>query len=70
MKYPFQIPEVTEFDRNTIDELQPKLSQLSELALKRLIDDAVMALSAIYARNTINRMLEDTLSSMRSDESK
>ncbi len=70
MKYPFQVPEVTEFDRKTIDELQPKMSQLSELALKRLIDEALLALSAIYVRNTINRMLEDTISSMKSNESK
>lgn len=66
----YKIPELSGYDKRIVDEFRNNVHGLSELALRTILNECCVELGSVYARYTIEQMLGDAVSSIRSNESK
>lgn len=63
----FKIPELSDYDTRTVDEFKARVCGLSELALKMMIDACCKELGSVYARYTLDYMLNEASSILKTE---
>ena len=67
MNFAFKTPELSDYDKRTVDEFKGRVCGLSELALKIMIDACCKELGSVYARYTLDYMLNEATSILKTE---
>lgn len=63
----FKLPELSDYDKRTVDEFKGRVCGLSELALKIMIDMCCKELGSVYAHYTLSRMFNEATAILKSE---
>lgn len=63
----FKTPELSDYDKRTVDEFKGRVCGLSELALKIMIDACCKELGSVYARYTLDHMLSEASAILKTE---
>lgn len=63
----FKAPNLSDYDKRIVEEFKSKVCGLSELALKRMIDVCCRELGSVYARYTLDCMLNEATAVLRTE---
>ena len=63
----FKAPDLSDYDKRTVEEFKDKVCGLSELALRMVIDTCCKELSIVYARYTLNHMLNEAAATLKTE---
>lgn len=63
----FKVPDLSDYDKRTVEEFKGRVCGLSELALKMMIDACCKELGSVYARYTLSHMLDEATAILKTE---